>query len=593
MRNKLKIDKQLRIPEDQYFLWGVFLSFIICVFFIVSYKITFDDDFFWHLSVGRFIVENKYVPDKDVFGFVTSGIDWIPFEWGWDVLSYSLYNIGGYNAILVLRSLIFCLIFLLYFHILKRLKVNSVISLILLFTLMFAMMDRFSPRPHIMSYLFIVLLLYIYLPFKYIDREKNIKKLYFLPLLFLFWGNMHMGVIAGGLLLFVLVISEIFIYCFPSKLSSPDIKPLSNEHLIKFSIISVLCALMLLVNPHTYNTYLYTYSHLQMNMMNSIAEWQNPFTGKVDNNFILILYKIFLYSGIIILIYAFIKKDFTAALVCIAFAIHSVRALRFTVDYEVTVIPFLIISINYFSNIAGYKWKIYNRVLNGNEFKVLLILLFANTAFYAQNSKLYDFLNYYRVSGWGINENYVPVKVFDFIKKSNITGNPFNQYEVGGSLIWNLPEQKNFIDSRALSDEIFDEYNSIFYKYPGFEMKLKKHGFDYAIYYNPELINDPNLLTKNIVSYFAQNSEWKLVFWDDKSMLFVKDIPKFANVIENYEYKVIKPFSALFNKAEFESNVRANPQTVKDELKRKSETEPKGYLFQTLNYTVYKLLQGL
>jgi hypothetical protein len=39
------------------------------------------------------------------------------------------------------------------------------------------------------------------------------------------------------------------------------------------------------------------------------------------------------------------------------------------------------------------------------------------------------------------------------------------------------------------------------------------------------------------VSYFARNSEWN-IFWDDKSMLFLKDIPKFKDVINKYEYRV-------------------------------------------------------
>ncbi len=101
MAKNKKIEQQIQFTENKYFIWAAFISLIICVFFIVSYKITFDDDFFWHLASGRFIVENKYVPDKDVFGHVTSGVEWIPFEWGWDVLTYSLYEIGGYNAILL------------------------------------------------------------------------------------------------------------------------------------------------------------------------------------------------------------------------------------------------------------------------------------------------------------------------------------------------------------------------------------------------------------------------------------------------------------------------------------------------------------
>jgi hypothetical protein len=582
--------KQLQLTENKFFLWAMLIAFIVCVFFTVSYKITYDDDFFWHLSIGRFIAENKYVPDKDIFGYVTSGTEWIPFEWGWDITAYTLYSIGGYNAVLVFRSILFCIIFLLYFHILKRLKVNSALSLTILFLLLFAMMDRFSARPHVMSYFFMALLLYIYLPFKYIERGKNIKKLYYLPLIFLIWSNVHMGVLAGGLLLVVLVVSEIIIYYFPAKLSAPEIKPLSKEQLIKLLIISVICALMLFVNPHTYKTYVYTYGHLQMKMMRSIAEWQNPFTGKIDLNFIVTLYKIFVFSGIIIIIYAVSKKDVAAALVCIAFIIHSARAIRFTNDYEIAVVPFLLISLGYFVNKICTKRIIFNRIFFGNELKILLILLFSVTAFYAQNSKIYDFLKYYRVSGWGINEDYEPVKIFDFIKENNIKGKPLNHFDIGGYLIWIMPDEKNFIDSRNLNDEIFDEYNSVYFLYPGYEKKLDKYGIDYVIFYEPELTLNPNMLTKNIISYLARNPGWKLVYWDDKSMLFLKNLPKFSEIIDKNEYRIFNPYNAIFHAKEFEETVKSSPERSKVEMSRKNNTEPNGYFYKTMLATASKYI---
>lgn len=591
MAKNKKIEQQIQFTENKYFIWVAFISFILCVFFIVSYKITFDDDFFWHLANGRFIVENKYVPNKDVFGHVTSGTDWIPFEWGWDVLTYSLYDIGGYNAILVFRSLLYCLLFLLYLRVLKKLNVNTGISLIILFALMFAMMDRFSARPHVMSYFFIVLMLYIYLPFKYSNRDNNIKRLYFFPLIFLIWANMHMGVLIGGLLLFLLVISEIIIYYFPSKFSSNDIKPISKNHLAKLLIISGICAIMLLVNPHTYNTYLYTYGHLQMKLMNSIAEWQNPFTGQVDFNFINTLYKIFVLSGIIIIIYSFLKKDLTAFLVCIVFTIHSVRAIRYTVDYEVVVIPFLIISIDYFLKIISSKKLIFGKIMYSNVFKIVLIIILTSTAIFAENSKIYDFLKYYRVSGWGINENYTPVKVFNFIKDNNIKGTPINQYEQGGYLIWTLPDQKNFIDSRALSDEIYDEYNSIFYMKPGFDKKLDKYGIDYMVFYDPELTLNPKILSKNIAAYFSNNENWKLVYWDDQSMLFLKNVPKFADIINKNNYLVLNPLIALFQPKLFEELIINNAEQTKIEINRKVKSEQNGYFFRTMLMVTSKYIR--
>ena len=96
--------------------YGLFILFSIFIILLTTFKITGDDDVFWHLATGRYIVENHHVPSADIFGYVTNGQQWMPFEWGWDVLTYGIYNLGGYTALSVFRTLIFLLIFYIIFH---------------------------------------------------------------------------------------------------------------------------------------------------------------------------------------------------------------------------------------------------------------------------------------------------------------------------------------------------------------------------------------------------------------------------------------------------------------------------------------------
>jgi len=166
-----KSPKLLSLPkENSYFIYGLLITFEVFVFIFSSYKVTGDDDFFWHLATGRYIVENKIVPDRDIFGYVTEGNDWIPFEWGWDVLTYGLYNLGGYNLILLFRSLSFVFVFFLLFALLRKFKVNATLIFVVLTTLLFAIIDRLSPRPHVLSYVFFITIIYIFTCFKYLDR---------------------------------------------------------------------------------------------------------------------------------------------------------------------------------------------------------------------------------------------------------------------------------------------------------------------------------------------------------------------------------------------------------------------------------------
>ncbi len=590
-----KSGKQLQkqAPENKYFSYGLLAVFLALVFFASSYKISGDDDFFWHLATGRYVVQNHIVPDKDIFGYTSANDEWMPFEWGWDVLTYGLYNLGGYNAILAFRSLAFTFIFFLLYILLRKFKINSVVIILFFFMLLVGIMDRLSPRPHIITYLFFVTISFILLNYKYFDRDKNTKWLYFLPLIFLIWGNTHMGVLAGGLFLFIFTVSEMLVYLRPKAYSPSELKPPTKPQIVRLALISFACLLVLLINPHGLQTYIYAYSHTKMKMLETVNEWRSPFSDSMDFGFVGTLYKVFLFSGIIILLYAYAKKDLFFALVYIGFAVYSVRAIRFTVDYEILIFFFLAVSLNYYlDRFRGTSPKgILNLVFWSNATKVIVGLALIYVISLVPNNQIYESIKYYRISGWGINDDFIPVQLFDFMKANNISGTVYNQFGTGGYLVWNFPGQKNFIDSRNLNDRLFNEYDAIMTMKPGFEKKLEQYGVDYVIYLDPDLIRRPADLNKLVTAYFYKDPNWKIVFWDDKSILFVKNIPKFADVINKSEYQVFSPFVALMSKSDFEKRVRANPDKAKQELTRLAQTEPNGYLYKAMNEMAAKILQ--
>ncbi|MCE1165804.1 MAG: hypothetical protein LWX07_10430, partial [Bacteroidetes bacterium] len=173
-------------PYFNYALVGIFFLFLV---FFTTFKITGDDDVFWHLATGRYILNTHHVPSTDIFGFMSEGQTWMPFEWGWDVITFVVFKASGYVGLSVLRTVIFLAVFFVIYLILRKFKVNALFSVAFMFILSFAAIDRLTPRPHIMSYLFFVLLLYIIVKFRYTDRGKY-KILYFIPVIFLLWANM-------------------------------------------------------------------------------------------------------------------------------------------------------------------------------------------------------------------------------------------------------------------------------------------------------------------------------------------------------------------------------------------------------------------
>jgi len=579
--NTLKIESTY--PNDKYFNYFLMLCFAVFICYFTTFKITGDDDVFWHLATGKYILATHQVPSTDIFGYMTQGQEWMPFEWGWDVITYSIYSFSGYNGLSVFRTIMFLLIFYLYFLILKKFKVNYTLIFISLFILAFGIIDRLSPRPHIMSYLAFVLLLLIIIQYRYVNRQKaNI--LFYIPLIFLLWANMHMGIIAGMFLFGIWVLSEIIIYFRQGSFSTKEIPALTKPELIRLLLIAAASVMVMFVNPNFYQTYLYAYNHTKMKMLETINEWMSPFSNKYNDSFVSIIYKTMLFLGILILFYAKKKKDLFAALLYVGFALYSVRAMRFTVDYVLIIFVFLVITIDFlFNNLKNEKIKVFfskNPVL-----KIALSVFFIFLAISSNSNDLYmKYLKYYRVTGFGINSDFIPTQMFDFMKENKIpdmSDKILNHFGTGGFFVWNFPEKKNFIDSRNLNDDIFFKYNQLIAKQPGFEQKLNEYGIEYSIYLAPDLVRAPQEMEQTIISYFSKNKDWKLIFWDDKSFLFVKNIPKFSELISKYEYKYVTPYGILYIKGILDKALAEDKEQLKKEINRKLAEDPKGVIIGT------------
>lgn len=570
-----------------YFLLSLFVIFLI---FLTTFKIGGDDDVFWHLATGKYIVETSSVPSTDVFGWQTEGVEWMPFEWGWDVLTYGIFSVSGYEGLSIFRTLIFIALFILLYLICK---INGVqINLMMLFSIvvLFGIMDRLTPRPHIISLLFFLILLYLLISSRY-RSDSEIKLFYFIPPLFLVWSNMHMGVIAGVFI--ISIYYSIVMYDFFSNKSHvvSNIRKYSKREVTLIGVIFLVSGLCLFINPNGFATYAYAYEHTQMKLLETINEWRSPFDDMFAGSFIVIIYKVLLAIGLITLYYSYKTKDWLPFLMFLFFAVYSVRAIRFAVDYLIIVTPFILISLNYFFHQLK-DGKIKQQIQKGSMLKVVMILFLIYGIIRIPSDSFYlDDLKYYRVAGFGINDEFIPEQLFDFMEEQAVPSKGeriLNHFGTGGYFVWRFPGEKNFIDSRNLNDEIFELYDLLIGKKPGFENQLSGLNVDYAVYLAPDLVRAPQEMEATIVSFFEKDDEWKTIFWDDKSFLFVKNVPEFSELIDEFEFKYITPYNFLYNREKIDKGFTEDAEQVQLELLRKKSEEPEGVIINTIlqNYNI-------
>ncbi|NOS84299.1 MAG: hypothetical protein HOP31_04075 [Ignavibacteria bacterium] len=551
---------------------------IVLVGILATSKLFIDDDVFWHLATGRYIAGSGFsIPAYDLFGFVTAGTYWIPFEWGWDVLTYYLYNMGDYLMLSILRFILVLGIFAFLYLSAKRAKLPISIYAILAVILAFGMLVRFSVRPHLVTYAFLMLLLFLL--YSFYHYKKNIKILYILPVIFLIWANMHMGVLLGAGIFFLFVITISANYYFAKgknheyNFSSSDLKTLL--------IIFLLSITALLLNPHFVQTYQYAISHSQMDSLDDIQEWKSPFDAKFASFYYIKIYYFYLLLALPVLYYSFRKKDLFTALLAVSMAVYSTQSLRFIYDYMIVLTIPAVISLGWLVNLNIRNLA--GRLLGSVYLNIALIIITAYLVVNTYNNSIYkeQLGNRFRETGTGINEDFYPVQLAEFMKKEKITelgSNPFNNLRMGGFFIWNFPGKRNFIDSRNLNNEIMSEFKSIDQRHAGFEDKLDKYGIDFVMYSLPYLTTSAGDIEKNLIAYLSKSENWKLIYWDDKSFLFVRNIEKFREVISRNEYKYINPSNYIFRRSIITDALKNDKQRAVAELQRKRAEEPAGRL---------------
>ena len=125
----------------------------------------------------------------------------------------------------------------------------------------------------------------------------------------------------------------------------------------------------------------------------------------------------------------------------------------------------------------------------------------------------------------------IPKGAADFLAAHHITGPMFNTYEYGGYLIWRLwPEQRTFIDGRALSESVFQDYARILYNHdasdglPSGEDLLNRYGVQVIVMNTFEYATGPVYLLAPALADPAQTA-WKLVYNDAQALVFMRTPP--------------------------------------------------------------------
>src|SRR5271169_3487117 len=153
-----------------------------------------DPDIWWHLKVGDWIVEHRAVPYDGIFSRTAATHPWIAYSWAYEVLlsrAFAWFGLVGFAFFGILLTMAVAFVLFCMLHRLSgRFWVAWMLAVIGCFAFLFSLM----PRPVFSTMILFTVALALLLE---AQRTGRIQLLYWLPLLFVVWANVHIQFIYG------------------------------------------------------------------------------------------------------------------------------------------------------------------------------------------------------------------------------------------------------------------------------------------------------------------------------------------------------------------------------------------------------------
>jgi len=485
---------------------AVALLFLTYGFFLTHKINLVTADLGRHLRNGEFIFQNPEVLFRNFYSYTHPDFPVINHHWGSGIVFWNIFKIGGFSGLSLFNLFLSLVTFFLFFWLAKKSSGVGLATLVSIFLIpLFA--ERTEIRPEIFSYFFAGIFLFL------LSSQKH---LWLLPLLQIFWTNLHIYFFLGPLLVGIFLISKksrplfyVFILITTACFANP------------FGLRGVFSPLTIFEN--------YGYR-----LVENQPVW---FIEKLIRNPNFTIFKInfgILFASFI-LAFRKTKKFFLPHLfLALFFSVLAWKAIRNFTIFALFSLP--IISGN-LQNILPKKFVVDQALILIST--TLLVFAFPLVV----SDAIPSFFPYWHEAGLGLEKENSAAA--EFFKKEKIKGPIFNNYDIGGYLIFHLfPQHKVFVDNRpeAYPKEFFEKvYIPMQENDQEWQKQDQKYQFN-AIFFSRL---DATPWGQNFLVSRINDPQWAPVFVDQYTIIFLKRNEKNEAIIKNHEipyqqFRIIK-----------------------------------------------------
>jgi hypothetical protein len=467
-----------------------FVGLLIAVSLQGALLLNADGDLGRHITIGKFIIESRTIPTRDIFSHTMTGERLIPHEWLAQLALGGAHNLMGVNGDVLLISVLIATTFTLTYSELIRRNVSRILALAIVILAASASSLHWLARPHIFTFLFVGVWAY--------QLENKSSKVWIFPLIMLIWANTHGAFIAGFVIWGAHMAS--WAWDFLQKQST-----LEAAH--KLSLIGVASFAVTFINPAGWRLWNTSVGYFGSQfLLDQTIEYQSPnfhnwstwpflamlglsifalgLTGRLRTHERLLLAGwtlLSLYSARNIPLFAIITAPYLGQLV--QSGIERPAVLN-RVDQIITGVE---------ENLRGFFYPL-----------VAILVLTSVAMHQAQPTYANQF-----------NPKRFPVKAIDWMEANPQSGRMFNNFIWGGYILYRMwPEQLVFIDGQTdfYGEALAREYVQVMSLQDGWEDVLEKYKVTWVIVQTD----------KPLVRALHEQLHWKLVYQDDTASILHK-----------------------------------------------------------------------
>ncbi|MBI5640949.1 MAG: tetratricopeptide repeat protein [Nitrospirae bacterium] len=471
-----------------------------------------DSDLWGHLACGRYLFETGAILKTYYFNCSWPDYPYLNHEWLFQAVIFVINRYAGEAGLVVLQVALILLSFLILYKILRLYTDNLALISFVLALGVLASSHRFALRPQHFSYAF---LMYFLFSLHQYSIGKTIYA-WFMPLIMVPWVNMHAeslwGILVPGIFLGVEYLKSL-------SQTAEDRKDLKS-----LAIIFLLIVAASLVNPFSYKTVLWPL-YVMKEQFAGVEELLSPVAPRY------FFFWLYFFSVVISAFLNWRRSDMSWLLLSAVFAVIAWTANRGIPHFVFVSAPLMV--MNWEGISARYHEALVRFRLIPSVLKFFLLAFISYILFsvvtHSAYFKKYDNVPY-------------PEGALSFMKQNHIEGNVFNHHPWGNYIIWNAwPSLRPYIDGRFFQKRLYDEFNHILSVGSGWQDMLAK--YDITVILMPYSDTERGTLNDRLFS----GLHWRLVYWDDISLLYLKDVEGNRAAIGRFGNSVINPDRQLYD----------------------------------------------